>query len=107
MFTNLFFCFYNHERYSDEVDLLWVPRFNLTNQCKAFNIQPNERSGSILFHMVATVAPHTLKILHSDVADLSDKFLPFEPVLILPLVSSHQDRTLGKVAVWTIEKQTD
>eukprot|EP00064_Thunnus_orientalis_P008178 superscaffoldBa00000956_g8201 len=31
----------------------------------------------------------TLQVLHSDVADLSDKFLPLEPVL--PLVSSHLD----------------
>lgn len=34
--------------------------------------------------------PFNLQVLHSDVADLSDKFLPLEPVF--PLVSSHLER---------------
>lgn len=46
------------------------------------------------FHCPGTDPDHpTLQVLHSDVADMSDKLLPLEPVL--PAVSSHPDSALG------------
>lgn len=40
----------------------------------------------------------TLQVLHSHVADLSDKFLPLEPVF--PLVSSHLEPWRGLRGPW-------